>query len=181
MVNEPQPGSWQAASTQCLLNLHFLLETCKGEGKLWTSRGNAPHEPELREGLGKAELPAAGASWGHCQPNLQPKQQGVLLPMLTWTPGWKAEAAVNAPRSVCAHGEEQQRDACCLRSDGMLQHQHFGRKSPARNSLQRAEMCHSLLSNSFPGGESSLEAKHPEHSSPASKAFHLLQAEQSLL
>lgn len=32
-------GCW---GTQCLLNLHFLLETCEGEGKLWKSRETPP-------------------------------------------------------------------------------------------------------------------------------------------
>lgn len=74
---------------------------------------------------------------------------------------------------MCTHRGTAAR---CLRSDGMLQHQHFGRKGPARNPLQQAEMCHSMLPTSCPGGESSREAKHPEHSSPAGEAFHLLQA-----
>lgn len=36
-------GCW---SIQCLLNLHFLLETCKGEGKLWKSRETAPNSSQ---------------------------------------------------------------------------------------------------------------------------------------
>lgn len=59
-------GCW---GIQCLLNLHFLLETCKGEGKLWKSRETAPsssqnyvqhrHNEASRWSRGQTRIPSS--------------------------------------------------------------------------------------------------------------------------